>query len=195
MRNKLLFFIGFVFSFWFSCTTINMLSKLHIHTTMVDMVIDHPILHKATLPRVAATYTHKDFTCLRDNIFFEARNQSTLGMAMVGVVTIERTKMSNFPNTICGVVYETAQFSWTRHRPKPNMKNKVEYKAWKMCGLIAANLLLNSDGIDDIYKNVAYYHKTTIHPKWANSMRREFVVQDHVFYSEVSNEALGIVLR
>lgn len=193
MRNKILFIVGFVFSFWFSISALNFITNFAPTQKMVAVAIKVPALHKKDF--VAESYSAADLKCLQENIFFEARNQKPIGMAMVGIVTLERVKLSQFPNTICGVVYERGQFSWTSHKPKVNMKNPVEAQAWWICGLIAQNILVNRKSLDDIYKNVAYYHKTTIHPRWASKMRKEFVLQDHVFYSSIVNETPSFVLR
>lgn len=51
--------------------------------------------------------------CLVDTIYHEARGESTLGMKAVAYVTLNRVKDPRFPNTICSVVYQKHQFSWT----------------------------------------------------------------------------------
>ena len=52
--------------------------------------------------------------CLALNMFFEARDQDFEGMMMVADVTIERVEDKRFPDSICGVVWQRKQFSWTR---------------------------------------------------------------------------------
>jgi spore germination cell wall hydrolase CwlJ-like protein len=194
MRNKIAFIAGFVFSVWFSFAAFNFVNQLPEHIALVQVSLKLPKLNQPEA-RLAHTYTQKDYECLRDNIYFEARNQTTAGMAMVGIVTIQRSRLPEFPSTICGVVYEHAQFSWTLKKHSVNMRNKAERTAYLKCGLIAQDLLINANSIDELYKNVAYYHKITIHPKWADSMQHEFVIEDHVFYSKAINEAPSFVLR
>lgn len=193
MRNKIWFIVGFVFSFWFSFSALNFIANFAPATEMVAVAVNLPVLPEKKM--VPVVYTDADLKCLQENIFFEARNQQPIGMAMVGIVTVQRTKLPEFPHTICGVVYEHAQFSWTLHKHKVNLKNSIEAQAWWISGLIAQNILTNNGSLDELYKNVAYYHKTTVHPSWASSMRQEFVLQDHIFYSKVVNEAPSLVLR
>jgi spore germination cell wall hydrolase CwlJ-like protein len=194
MFNRLMFILGAVFSFAFTMSIYNFVQKMP-ELQMVNVTIPLPTLSDPAPVKYA--YTVKDLECLHENIFHEARNQSPLGQSMVGIVTIIRSRTEGYPSTICGVVYEHAQFSWTLKRHPVNMKNKIEAQAWWFTGLIAQNLLLNSTGIDKTYKNLVYYHKTTIHPKWSDSltMRKEFTVDDHVFYSKVSDESRSFVLR
>lgn len=192
MRNRIAFIIGFVFSVFFSISTYNFVNRL-IPTAMIKMALQIPELEAK--PILAVTYSKADVRCLQENIFFEARNQQALGMAMVGIVTIQRSHLPEFPKSICGVVYQPSQFSWTAHSHVVNFKSKTERVAWEASGVMAQRLLSNVDGLDELYKDVAYYHKITIHPKWADSMRHEFVVQDHVFYSKVNDESPRLVLR
>ena len=66
----------------------------------------------------------KEIECLAQNIYHEARSESTAGRMAVALVTLNRVKDQRFPNTICGVVKQTkyypsgkidlhsCQFSW-----------------------------------------------------------------------------------
>ena len=59
--------------------------------------------------------------CLAKAIFFEARGESYAGKVMVANVIVNRTKFGKpFPNTICKVVYQRNQFSWTKSKWKRN---------------------------------------------------------------------------
>ena len=46
----------------------------------------------------------KEYTCLAQNIFFEAGNEPEEGKVAVGLVTINRSQDGRFRDTICGVV-------------------------------------------------------------------------------------------
>lgn len=63
--------------------------------------------------------------CLAKVIFFEARGESYAGKKMVANVVLNRTKFGKpFANTICKVVYQPNQFSWTRNKWKRNTSFK-----------------------------------------------------------------------
>ena len=51
--------------------------------------------------------------CLAQNIYFEAGIESVAGKAAVARVTINRKASKKFPKTICDVVWQRKQFSWT----------------------------------------------------------------------------------
>lgn len=176
-----------LFSIWFT------FGVFTVATTFVTLPLPLPALVEK--PTYVHVYNDEEYNCLHENIFFEARNQSPEGQAMVGIVTLVRSRMPEFPNTICGVVHEWAQFSWTSHRPKINLKNKGESYAWWFTGLIARNILINSEALDRDYKGLAYYHTTKVSPRWAKTLNRAFVINDHVFYTKATDETLSFVLR
>ena len=56
-----------------------------------------------------------EVTCLAQNIYWEARNQSIQGMYAVADVTLNRVKDKRWPSTVCEVVKQrrrSRQFSW-----------------------------------------------------------------------------------
>jgi spore germination cell wall hydrolase CwlJ-like protein len=51
----------------------------------------------------------KEIRCLAKNIYFEARNEPTLGQIAVAFVTLNRVDSNQFPDTICTVVEQKTQ--------------------------------------------------------------------------------------
>lgn len=74
---------------------------------------------EGTLP--LPKHKRKTFECLAKNIWFETRGDTYAGKEMVAQVVINRVKSSNkiYKNSICDVVYQRSQFSWTL---KPALK-------------------------------------------------------------------------
>lgn len=57
--------------------------------------------------------------CLAKNIWYESRGESRLGKTLVANVVRNRTQFGKpFANTICTVVYQKSQFSWTLNKRK-----------------------------------------------------------------------------
>ena len=48
----------------------------------------------------------KELKCLANNIYYEAGGENFEGKVAVAQVTINRTQDENFPNDVCGVVYQ-----------------------------------------------------------------------------------------
>jgi spore germination cell wall hydrolase CwlJ-like protein len=112
------------------------------------------------------------------NIYHEARGESEKGMRMVGEVTINRVSSSKYPDTICDVVYQGCQFSWTCS--KKNKKPR-EKEAWEKSLEIAKELL---------NENVASYPHLATHfvnlrvakPSWTRKFDKVKKIGDHTFY-------------
>jgi spore germination cell wall hydrolase CwlJ-like protein len=69
-----------------------------------------------------------DFQCMVCNCFFEARGQNFDEQVMVNRTVLSRVLSPSHPNSVCGVVHEKSQFSWTldfkKYRYKPYKKNQ-----------------------------------------------------------------------
>jgi len=125
-----------------------------------------------------AEVTEQTVECLAKNIYFEARGQSVKGQMAVGFVTINRAKATRYPDTICGVVYQKKQFSWTNSRKKLPLAND---KAWMRAKNIA-RFLLNNPKQYDHTKGALFYHAKTVDPYWADDKIVTAVIESHVFY-------------
>ena len=71
-------------------------------TAMVGIGAYH--IQEAQAQQAVQNIPEEDKHCLQQNIFFEARNQSTLGQVAVAWVTLNRVENSSYPTSICQVV-------------------------------------------------------------------------------------------
>lgn len=129
----------------------------------------------------------KDVECLANNIYYEAASESFEGKLAVAQVTINRTKSNNYPNNICGVVYQrtlyrgvmVCQFSWTCEKVS-RVKNRY---LWEEAQYIAKKALTEPIAHAKIAAhNVMFYHATYVNPGWKKSgvvMR----IGNHIFYT------------
>ena len=138
----------------------------------------------AALPNV--TLSEKDIRCLAENIYYEARGESLKGQIAVALVTLHRAKNNHRgKSTVCGVVYDSYQFSWTL-----DDKRKIaEGSAWKRAQKLARNIANGGGDYEDTVQTVAaklagadHYHADYVAPKWAKDMRLVAVVGSHRFY-------------
>ena len=56
--------------------------------------------------KIEASDANNEIFCLAQNIYFEAGNQPIAGKIAVAQVVQNRVKNRDYPNTICGVVYQ-----------------------------------------------------------------------------------------
>lgn len=112
--------------------------------------------------------------CLAANVYYEAEGESFRGKLAVAVVTLNRTKSPDYPHTICGVVYQKGQFSWTR------TKHKVtDFYAWTD-SLLAATMAMEDSNILGSFK-ATHYHNNTVNPGW--NLHKVAKIGKHIFYS------------
>ena len=127
---------------------------------------------------VGVTATPSEVECLATNVFHEARGESNKGQVAVALVTLNRVRSGKFPSTICGVVYQPNQFSWTRDKPK--------IKDWKSYNRILAltRNVLAGKVAQDITGGSLYYHADHVNPYWSKHFDKVAHIGNHVFYRE-----------
>lgn len=141
-------------------------------------------IDQARAEQVVDSISAEDQYCLQQNIYFEARNQSTLGQVAVAWVTLNRVESSRYPDSICEVVWQNKQFSWT-HDGKSDQpgSNVLEQRAWEDAGLVTEVVLLDwALGKNSPVSNATMYHADYVRPYWADSYRLVTKVDDHIFY-------------
>ena len=131
--------------------------------------------------------------CLAANLYFEARGEPLKGQLAVAKVTLNRVKSKQYPDSICAVVFQKSQFSWTKQQPWTKIqralnhvepsKNPLEVSAYQQAWRTARNSLktdLNGILPDD----ALWYHSTAVNPKWNREMKKVKKVGSHIFYSK-----------
>lgn len=140
---------------------------------------------------------YREISCLAQNMYFEARNQSDNGLMAVGFVTINRTKNTKFSKDICAVIREAeyyphkskkgewvpiknkCQFSWFCDGKKDEIK---DISTWEHVYDLAFHLYLYYNVMEDITKGATHYHGKGISLKWDGVAVRTVSIHNHVFY-------------
>lgn len=81
-------------------------------THVTEHHVKAPAIKKQTKKKLTSN-DWKQITCLAKNIYHEARGESKREQISVGYVTLNRVSDKRFPNTVCEVVHQPYQFSWT----------------------------------------------------------------------------------
>jgi len=111
--------------------------------------------------------------CLAKNIYYEARGEPLRGKLAVAWVTLNRVASGKFRDTICKVVYQPRQFSWTSKRQgKPK-----EWDVW-LESLQLAYWITSQPQI--VAFEALYFHAKTVNPGWKKS--RLETIGNHHFY-------------
>lgn len=131
-----------------------------------------------TLGLTRPNVDQQELECLAKNIYHEARGEVVEGQIAVAHVTLNRVEHKNWPNTICEVVYEPYQFSWTHliadHTP-------TDDKAWHQAQVIARDVMIGNT--EDPSAGATFYHASYVNPSWAKQMDISRVIGLHIFYT------------
>ena len=116
-----------------------------------------------------------EFKCMLKNIYHEARGEGVEGMQAVALVTLNRAKQQD--KTVCEVVYQRKQFSWTnttKGRNKPITGNIDTVHA------VASQAIAGV--LTDITSGATHYHTTKVKPVWRRALDEVVVINNHIFY-------------
>jgi spore germination cell wall hydrolase CwlJ-like protein len=139
--------------------------------------------------------------CLAENIFYEARNEDIRGQFAVASVTLNRANDSRFPNTICGVVKQSAisrvsnrlvcAFSWYCENDKKGKEIPVKNKdgtinqqivdQFQVASIVAITVLGGT--VEDNTKGATHFHNPNVsNPSWKYQLRKTASLGNHDFY-------------
>jgi len=138
-----------------------------------------------------STLNKKELNCLALNVYFEARGETTAGQLAVGMVTMNRVESRKFPNSICDVVWQRRQFSWTHDGRSDQPTDK---KAWRLAKQIAKFIYtkygtykIRSKGALDLTQGALHYYAPDLaDPRWAESKVVTRQIGGHLFLAERS---------
>ncbi len=136
-----------------------------------------------------------DLHCMAQNIYFEAGNQPLAGKVAVANVVMNRVDDVKFPDSICGVVYQTkewktswltgelipmrgmCQFSWFCDGKGDKPKDS---KTWAESLEIADDVM--NGKYFDITEGALWYHANYSNPYWNKHLNQTVRVSSHIFY-------------
>jgi spore germination cell wall hydrolase CwlJ-like protein len=124
--------------------------------------------------------------CLARAVYFEARSESELGQIAVAKVVLNRVKDPEYPNTICGVVYQgsgrrnSCQFSFACDGLPDDVKSA---SAWAQAKRVAKKTIAGDAKVASL-TTATNYHADYVKPKWAKSMKRLVKIGRHIFYED-----------
>jgi len=129
--------------------------------------------------------------CLSQNVYFEARGEHAAGQLAVAMVTMNRVFSKRFPASICKVVWQRKQFSWT-HDGKSD--RPTEKQAWGQARKISQFVFkkyktfqsMSKGAIDLTGGALHYYAPDLASPRWAQSKEVTRQIGGHLFLKESS---------
>ncbi len=135
-------------------------------------------------PAAPPAVSHHEKQCLATAIYFEARGEPQRGQIAVAQVILNRAQSSDYPDTICGVVYQNknrrnaCQFSFACDGKPDTIKEK---RAWAVAKEIAEEVIAGEVGVAAV-ADATHYHASSVSPRWAPRLRRLARIGHHIFY-------------
>lgn len=126
----------------------------------------------------ASPVSPKDLKCLTDNIYWEAQGEPLMGMVWVAGVVLERVSDERWPNSVCDVIYQESQFSWTAHMERP-----VKYEdAYRLSQDVAKAALQGRIDVPLMNHYLRCDWKEKPHTFWWKKMKFVGQLGDHCFF-------------
>lgn len=127
----------------------------------------------------------RQWTCMTEALYHEARGEPVEGQYAVAEVILNRVDAPNYPDTICGVINEgmgqlnACQFSYTCDG---RLEQVTDQRPWDRAGNIARIMI---DGAPrDLTANATHYHADWVAPHWSQVYPRTAAYGTHVFYRQ-----------
>ena len=129
--------------------------------------------------------------CMTANVYFEAQGESELGMQAVAQVTMNRVKAKGFPSSVCTVVFQPRQFSWTHRRSYKDIQKALngatehlatkDRQAYHLAYKTAKKALSGALLVPQL-KESLYFHAKGANPYWNSRFKKRATIGAHEFY-------------
>jgi hypothetical protein len=132
----------------------------------------------------------KQWACLSEAIYFEARGEPVEGQFAVAEVILNRVDSPKFPNSICKVVRQgtgrkhACQFSYNCDGKLEYIANGSAYDQTKRVARVSMDRKTRP-----LTKGATFYHATFVSPSWARSFQHVATIGVHKFYKPVRRVA------
>lgn len=111
--------------------------------------------------------------CLARAVYFEARGEPLEGQLAVAQAILNRVESGRYPNSICGVVRQPGQFTYSHGQP---VKMGEPWRRAQAIAVVAAEGMWQ-----EVAPNAISFHATYVSPVWRNKVRVAQIGR-HVFY-------------
>lgn len=138
-----------------------------------------------------------EIECIANNVYWEARNQSTKGMIGVALVSRNRVIDSRFPHSYCEVIQQgPTRPSWKDKNVEVPLRNRCQF-SWYCDGLsddiptfdldvykfaLSIAFKIYYGELTDFTSGATHYHATYVKPEWAATKTMTIKIDDHIFY-------------
>lgn len=148
------------------------------------------VYSRQALDAMAPARGGREWSCLAEALYFEARGETVQGMFGVAEVILNRVDDPRYPDTVCNVVNQgtgerfRCQFTYTCDGRPENIDDK---RAYERVGKVAKLMLEGKTR--RLTKGATHYHTKSVKPRWSRVFPRTTTIGYHHFYREPSRLA------
>jgi spore germination cell wall hydrolase CwlJ-like protein len=125
-----------------------------------------------------ARVSDQEHECLAGAIYFESRGEPLEGQLAVADVVLNRAASGKYPQGVCEVITQKAQFSFIEDGqfPEPNKASK----AWRKA--VAVARVAQNELAEAVPEEVLWYHADYVAPVWRHGLKKSEKIGVHIFY-------------
>ena len=121
--------------------------------------------------------------CIALAVYHEARSEPLAAQTAVAEVVLRRTRDKRWPNSVCSVVFQDKQFSWTALPPEKLVPKEEE--AFDKAYSVARHAFLTDDGRGAVTECADHFLSyRDKRPSWVKAMKVEIKIGTTTFYCE-----------
>lgn len=151
-------------------------------SSQLDDVSDQPVLAEGGSLKALVAATPVDtaemgseLRCLATAVYFESKGEPLEGQLAVAQVILNRVESHRFADTICGVVNQPKQFSYSKSAAVRSGSSN-----WRTAVAIAK--IARDDRWQEIAPEALFFHANYVAPSWRQTRVKVSQVGAHVFY-------------
>lgn len=138
-----------------------------------------PIFDWAAIDALPPADGDRNWVCMTEALYHEARGETIEGIYAVAEVILNRVDSPRFPDTICGVVNQGCQFSYTCDGHSDAMsETRIRERLEKVAQIMV------DGGARTLTNGAQYYHTKAVSPYWSRVFDRTTTIGAHHFYFE-----------
>jgi spore germination cell wall hydrolase CwlJ-like protein len=118
----------------------------------------------------------EEMRCLATAVYYESKGEPLEGQLAVAQVILNRRDSGRFASSLCGVVYQRGQFSFTWDGRPDRPADSAMWRTAQAIAVIAA-----TDDWREIVPDATHFHARRVSPGWSR-LQRVSAVGNHIFY-------------
>ena len=151
-------------------------------SSQLDEVTERPLIaHSGSLralvnaAQVEKVNLDPELRCLATAVYFESKGEPLEGQLAVAQVILNRVESRRFADSICGVVHQPRQFSFSKSASVPRGSD-----SWRTAVAIAQ--IARDDHWQEVAPDALFFHANYVAPSWRGSRVKISQIGSHIFY-------------